>query len=78
MNNVVDKVRRIVLDEAIKASKEYMKKEEVRKRIQDLAAGMVAAGEIRSDAELADFWKTVEMSVGALKMIPIDAFRGPR
>lgn len=75
-DDVISKVRRVVLEEAIKASKDYMKKEQVRKRIQDLAASMVAAGEIRSDVELADFWKTVEMSIGALKMVPYDAFKG--
>jgi len=78
MSDVVDKVRRIVLDEAIKASKEYMKKEEVRKRIQDMVVAMIANGEINSDVELADFWNTVGMSVGALKMIPYAALKGNR
>lgn len=78
MSDVVSKVRRIVLDEAIRASKDYMKKEEVRQRIQDLAAHMVDTGEIRSDAELAEFWKTAEMSILALKMIPLGAYKGPR
>ncbi len=75
-DDVISKVRRVVLEEAIKASKEYMKKEQVRQRIQELAASMVASGEIGSDADLADFWKTAEMSITALKMIPLDAFRG--
>lgn len=75
-DDVIKKVRRLVLDEAIRASKEYMKKEQVRQRIQELAASMVATGEIKSDAELADFWRTVEMSIGALKMVPYDAFKG--
>lgn len=78
MSDVVEKMRRIVLDEAIKASKDYMKKEAVRQRIQDLAAAMVSSGEIKSDAELADFWKTAEMSILALKMIPFDALKGQR
>lgn len=78
MSDVVSKVRRIVLDEAIKASKEYMKKEEVRQRIQDLVSHMVDTGEIKSDVELAEFWKTAEMSITALKMIPLGAFKGSR
>ncbi len=78
MSDVVNKVRRIVLNEAIKASKEYMKKEEVRQRIQDLVTHMVDVGEIKSDAELAEFWKTAEMSIIALKMIPLGAFKGSR
>lgn len=75
-DDVISKVRRVVLEEAIRASKDYMKKEQVRQRIQDLAASMVAAGEINSDVELADFWKTVEMSIGALKMVPYNALKG--
>jgi len=78
MNDVVNKVRRIVLDEAIKASKEYMKKELVRQRIQELVASMVEAGEIRTAAELDDFWKSAEMSILALRMIPIDGYKGRR
>ncbi len=78
MNDVVNKVRRIILDEAIKASKDYMKKELVRQRIQDLVSGMVEAGELKTDAELADFWKTAEMSIIALRMIPLGAFKGGR
>jgi enoyl-[acyl-carrier-protein] reductase (NADH) len=75
-DDVIKKVRRLVLDEAIRASTEYMKKEQVRQRIQELAASMVANGDIKSDAELADFWKTVEMSIGALRMVPYDVFKG--
>lgn len=74
-DDVIKKIRRMVLEEAAKASKDYMKKEAVRQRIQDLASSMVAAGEITSEAELADFWKTVEMSAAALKMVPFDAFK---
>lgn len=77
-DDVTKKLRRLVLDEAIRASKDYMKKEQIRQRIQDLATAMVAAGEIKSDAELADFWKTVEMSVGALRMVPFDALRAAK
>ena len=75
MSDVVNKVRRIVLDEAIKASKAYMKKELVRQRMQELVTEMVTSGEIKSDAELADFWKSVEMSVLALKMIPLSTLK---
>lgn len=77
-DDVISKVRRVILDEAIRASKEYMKKEQVRQRIQDLAASMVASGEIASEVELAEFWKTVEMSAAALKMVPFEALRGKR
>ncbi len=77
-DDVISKIRRVVLEEAIKASKEYMKKEQVRQRIQDLASSMIASGEIASEAELAEFWKTVEMSATALKSVPLEALRGKR
>lgn len=72
----VDKLRRIVLEETIKASREYMAKEKVREDLQRLIAARVASGEIKDEAGLRDFWKTLEMAAGALKMVPVDAFRG--
>lgn len=60
--------------EAVSASEDYMRKEAVRARIQELVTDMVAKGEIRSDADLADFWRSVEMSVVALRMVPVRAF----
>jgi len=77
-DDVISKVRRVVLEEAIKASKDYMKKEQIRQQIQDLAASMIASGEIANETELTDFWRTVEMSVTALRMVPFDALRGKR
>jgi hypothetical protein len=74
--NDVDKLRRIVLEETIKASREYMAKEKVREELQLMIAARVAAGEIKDEASLRDFWKTIEMAATALKMVPIDAFRG--
>lgn len=74
----VDKLRRIVLEETIKASREYMAKEKVREDLQHMIAARVASGEIKDDAALRDFWKTLEMAAGALKMVPVDAFRGSK
>lgn len=74
----VDKLRRIVLEETIKASREYMAKEKVREDLQRMIAARVASGEIKDDAALRDFWKTLEMAAGALKMIPIDVFRSSK
>lgn len=72
----VDKLRRIVLEETIKASREYMAKEKVREDLQRMIMARVASGEIKDDAALRDFWKTLEMAANALKMVPVDAFRG--
>ncbi len=70
----MEDLRRVVLDEAIKASREYMAKEKVREDLQRMIADRVASGEIKDDAALRDFWKTLEMAAGALKMVPVDAF----
>ncbi len=78
MSDVVNKVRRIVLNETIKASQEYMRKEKVRQKVQDVVAELVSIGDIKSDAELVDFWRTVEMAVDALKMIPLTALKVKR
>jgi hypothetical protein len=72
----IDKLRRIVLEETIKASREYMVKEKVREDLQKLIAARVASGEIKDEVSLKDFWKTLEMASLALKMIPVEAFRG--
>jgi len=72
----VDKLRRIVLEETIKASREYMAKEKVREDLQKLIAARVASGEIKDDVSLREFWKTLEMAALALKAVPVDAFRG--
>jgi hypothetical protein len=74
----VDKLRRIVLEETIKASREYMAKEKVREDLQRMIADRVASGEIKDEAGLRDFWKTIEMAFVALKMVPVEAFRGSK
>lgn len=74
----VDKLRRIVLEETIKASREYMAKEKVREDLQKLIAARVASGEIKDDISLREFWKTLEMAALALKAVPVDAFRGSK
>ena len=71
----ITKLRKIVLEETIKASKEYMAKEKVREDLQRMISGRVSLGEIKDDTELREFWKTLEMAIIALKMIPVDAFK---
>lgn len=68
-------MERIVLEEAIKATREYMAKELVREQIQQMVQKRVNSGEISTDEQLKDFWKTVDMAVGALKMVSLDSLR---
>ena len=57
------------------ASKEYMKKEAVREKLQVLLQEAVESGEVKSQEELEDWWATVEMAKNALKMVPFAVWK---
>ena len=69
-------LKRYVLEEAIRVSKEYMSKEKVREEIQNMIVERVSSGEIKDQKELEEFWKTVDMACSALKMISYSTFKG--
>lgn len=75
--DVMSKLRRLVLEETIKASKEYMLKERIREEIQSLVSSRVSSGEISNEEQLRDFWKTVDMAISALKMVPFVGHKKP-
>lgn len=75
--DVMSKLRRLVLEETIKASKEYMLKEKIREEMQSLVASRVSSGEISNEEQLRDFWKTVDMAISALKMVPLGGYKKP-
>jgi hypothetical protein len=58
----------------IAASPEYMKKERVREKLQQLIADNVASGEITDQAGLEQFIKDIDISMTALKMIPFEVW----
>lgn len=53
---------------------EYLAKERVREKLQQLIADNVAAGEIIDQTGLEQFFKDVDMSMMALKMVPFDVW----
>jgi hypothetical protein len=59
----------------VSASETYMKKEIVREKLQALVVEAVTSGEVQSQKELEDWWKTVEMATKALKMVPVMAWQ---
>lgn len=75
--DVMSKLRRLVLEETIKASKEYMLKEKIREEMQSLVASRVSSGEISNEEQLRDFWKTIDMAISALKMVPLAGYKKP-
>lgn len=71
----IRKLRKMVLEETIKASRDYMLKEKVREEIQALVLQKISSGQIKNEEALKEFWKTVEMASNALKMVPFDALK---
>ena len=63
-----------LVNEAVAASKEYMKKEAVRQQLQDLIASKVASGEINDQSQLDEWFQASTMALNALKMVPIEAY----
>lgn len=75
MKLTVGQLRRTIREAGkISASPEYMKKERVREKLQQLIADHVAAGEITDQAGLEQFIKDVDVSMTALKMVPFDVW----
>lgn len=58
----------------VKASSDYLAKEQVRKEIQDLIENRIKNGQISSQEELTAFFAVVKMSMLALEHVPYDAF----
>ena len=49
-----------------------MVKERVRESIQNLLVGVVRGGGVNSQEELDEWWKTVEISIKSLRLIPFE------
>lgn len=60
--------------EVIRASQSYMKKEEIRERLEDLIKTRVANNVITSQDELDQFFDDVNIAARALKGIPFSVF----
>ena len=76
-----NKLKRLIFDfimeSRVAASASYMKKEEVRQSLQDLISQKVASGEISDQESLDEWFTTAEMSLKALKMVPLVAYQTP-
>jgi len=59
----------------VSASPEYMKKERLRASLQQVIAGMVASGEIKDESDLEGAFAAADMSLKALKMIPLEVWQ---
>jgi hypothetical protein len=68
-------IRELIREALVKTTDEYMKKESVRQEIYLMLLDNVKNGKITNQEELNDYFKTVDMSVKALKMVPFDAYK---
>lgn len=62
----------------VSASETYMKKEVVREKLQAILQEAVSSGEIQSQKDLDEWWKTIEMAAKSLKMIPLLAWHSSK
>lgn len=70
-----DFVKRTITESRVGASDDYLKKEDVRRSIQDMVTMMVKDGRISTQNDLEDVFKTMTMAISSLKMVPLDAFK---
>ena len=68
-------IKNVMQEIAIEIPKFYRKKEAVRADLQNLIVSRLKTREITSKEELDDFFKTVEMSLKALKMVPFEVYK---
>lgn len=74
-----NKLKRLIFDfimeSKVAASASYMKKEEVRQSLQNLVSQKISSGEISDQESLDEWFATAEMSLKALKMVPLVAYQ---
>lgn len=61
--------------EAIVASMSYRRKEIVREELQDMIVSRIKSGDITTQEDLAEFFKTITLATTALRSIPVDVFK---
>ncbi len=65
---------KLLIEEMVRASPDYMRKERVREEIQDVIVSLVNSGEIKSPVDLQNFFNSADMSLKALKMVPFEVY----
>lgn len=77
MKLTVKQLKRLVREakptKKVGASPAYMKKEAVRAAMERMILRRV--GDIETEEELRDLFKTLDMALGALKMVPLAAWK---
>ena len=64
----------LVREGKISASRDYLRKEAIREKIQSMLTDAVASGDIKSADDLKSFFSTIDMATSALKGVPIEVW----
>lgn len=75
MKITVGRLRKICKEAKVGASASYMRKERIREALQAAIAGILASGDVQTEDDLVELFKAVDMSLKALKMIPLDVWK---
>lgn len=68
-------IKEFIREAVVAASAEYARKEDVREALQAVLQQFVSSGTISSQEELDSWWKSVDMSVLALRHVPLDVWK---
>lgn len=68
----IRRLRRVVLDEVVKASYARILREKIHEDLHELLTKRLDSGEIHDDASLAQFWRSFETTVDLLKRESVD------
>lgn len=64
-----------IMTEKIRASREFLQKENIREEIQKMIIDAVGSGKISSKQDLDEFFKTVSMAANALQQVPFEVYQ---
>jgi len=68
-------LRNFIREAAISASPEYMKKEHVRERLQELIIAAMNDGAFSDEATRETFFADLNLAITTLKMIPFEVWQ---
>lgn len=75
MKTSIGTLRSLVREAKAGASPEYMQKEKLRERLQTLIVDVVKAGTVGDQGALDETFKSLDMALKALKMVPFEVWQ---
>lgn len=62
------------INEIVRASDSYLKKEKIRSDVQEILLQRIKSGEITDDSALKEFFETADMALKALSGVPYEVW----